>query len=182
MTKLAGVQDKRTFQRAKDLVNVNLRLFENMKRDMEQTSHGFSDSVAEKKKRLRILDTMKLEKLHHVFAGRGRDLKCEEFPDLAGIIEFAFGENDRLARAGGGLESHPRLIDTVLYRTVDNNTMMKHAREIILALAPQGFNISLSSCFNYTQNYHEGTYQAKRHHSGRGINACLSCTNLLELV
>jgi hypothetical protein len=43
-----------------------------------------------------------------------------------------------------------------------------------LALAPKEFNISLSSCFNYTQNYKEGTYQAKRHHSGKGINACIS--------
>lgn len=173
MSKLAGVQDKRSFQRAKDLVDVNLKLFEDMKKSMDQSSRGSSD-VAERKKRQRILDKMKLEKLRHLFTGRGRHLKCEEFPDLVGIIEFAFGESDRLDRAGGGLESHPRLIDTVLYRAVDNNTMMKHARETILALAPEGFNISLSSCFNYTQNYREGTYQAKRHHSGRGINACLS--------
>ena len=173
MSKLAGVQDKRSFQRAKDLVNVNLTLFEDMKKTMDQSSRGSSD-VAERKKRQRTLDKMKLEKLRHLFTGRGRDLKCEEFPDLVGIIEFTFGESDRLDRAGGGLESHPRLIDTVLYRAVDNNTTMKHARETILALAPEGFNISLSSCFNYTQNYREGTYQAKRHHSGRGINACLS--------
>ena len=51
---------------------------------------------------------------------------------------------------------------------------MKDARETILALVPKEFNISLSSCFNYTQNFKEGTYQAKRHHTGRGINACLS--------
>ena len=51
---------------------------------------------------------------------------------------------------------------------------MKHARETILALAPERFNISLSSCFNYMQNYREGTYQAKRHHSGKAVNACLS--------
>ena len=50
---------------------------------------------------------------------------------------------------------------------------MKNARETILALAPEGFEISLSSCFNYTQNYKEGTYQAKRHHSGKGVNACI---------
>lgn len=62
----------------------------------------------------------------------------------------------------------------MLYRAADSNTIMKHARETILALAPEGFNISLSSCFNYTQNYKEGTYQAKRHHAGRGNNACLS--------
>ncbi len=51
---------------------------------------------------------------------------------------------------------------------------MKDARETVLALAPKGFNISLSSCFSYTQNYREGTHQAKRHHSGKGVNACIS--------
>lgn len=89
-------------------------------------------------------------------------------------MEFAFGEGDRVDRAGGGLESHPRLTDTVLYRAADSNTIMRHTRETILALAPEGFKISLFTCFNYTQNYREGTYQARRHHSGRGINACLS--------
>ena len=41
-----------------------------------------------------------------MFKGRGRKLKCEEFPDLTGILEFPFGESDRVDRAGGGLESH----------------------------------------------------------------------------
>ena len=117
---------------------------------------------------------MKLEKLRHVFEGRGRMLKGEEFPDLAAILEFSFGESDRIEKGGGGLESHPRLTDTVLYRAEYNNTIMKHARETILALAPKDFNISLSSCFNYTQNFKAGTYEAKRHHVGRGINACIS--------
>ena len=47
------------------------------------------------------------------FEGRGRILKCEEFPDLSAIREYAFGESDRIDRGGGGLESHPRLTDTV---------------------------------------------------------------------
>ena len=88
---------------------------------------------------------MKLEKLRHIFKGRGRRLKCEEFPDLVGVLEFVFGEGDRIDRAGGGLESHPRLTDTALYRAADSNTVMRQARETILALAPEGFNISLSS-------------------------------------
>ena len=58
---------------------------------------------------------MKLEKLRHTFEGRGRKLKCKEFPDLAGILQFSFGEADRVDRAEGGLESHPRLTDTVLH-------------------------------------------------------------------
>jgi hypothetical protein len=117
---------------------------------------------------------MKLEKLRHIFKGRGSHLKCEEFPHLAGILEFTFGKSDRIDTAGGGLECHPRLTDTVLYRAADSNTIMKHARETISALAPEGFNICLSSCFNHTQNYREGSHQAKRHHAGKGVIACLS--------
>ena len=104
-------------------------------------------------------------------------IKWEEFPDIAGILEFTFGKGDRVDRAGGRLESHPRLTDTVLYRAVDSHTIMQNERETILASAPERFSISLASCFNYTQNYHEGTYQAKRHHFGKGINACLSLHN-----
>lgn len=172
MTKLANIQDKRSFQRSKDLASQNLELFKHMKREVMSDLDAASN--AQRKKKKCLLERMKLEKLHHIFKGRGRKLKCEEFPDLAGILEFAFGEGDRVDRAGGGLESHPRLTDTVLYRAADSNTIMQQGRETILALAPEGFNISLSSCFNYTQNYREGTYQARRHHSGRGINACLS--------
>ena len=51
---------------------------------------------------------------------------------------------------------------------------MKDAREAILALAPDDFTISLSTCFNYTQNFRKGTLEARRHHEGRGVNACLS--------
>ena len=172
MTKLANVGDKRPFQRAKHQVDYNIQLFKKMKKDVEETVDLTSE--AGRRKKYRLLQKMKLEKLRHVFEGRGRTLKSEEFPDLAAIMEFAFGESDRVERAGGGLESHPRLTDTVLYCTADSNTIMKDARETILALAAKDFNISLSSCFNYTQNFKEGTYQAKRHHTGRGINACLS--------
>lgn len=72
---------------------------------------------------------------------------------------------------GGGLESYPRLI---LYRSVDNVTTMKRAQEILLSLALEGFKISLSCCYNYTNNYRRGSLQAKRHHADRQVNADLS--------
>ncbi|KAL9976902.1 hypothetical protein ACROYT_G014243 [Oculina patagonica] len=75
---------------------------------------------------------------------------------------------------GGGLESHSKLQKELLYRAADNKTKMKDARESILALAPEDFKISLSTCFNYTQNYRKGTLKAKRHHEGLGVNACVS--------
>ena len=52
---------------------------------------------------------------------------------------------------------------------------MIDARELLLSLAPHaGFTISLSSCYNYTQNFRQGTRQALRHHEGVGVNANVS--------
>ena len=58
----------------------------------------------------------------HIADGRGRKLKCEEFPELARYIEFAFGEGDRVLRGGGGLEADRRLLDTTLFKAADNAT------------------------------------------------------------
>ena len=57
-------------------------------------SNSESTSDAERKKNNCILERMKLENLHHIYKERGRKLKWEEFPDLAGIFEFAFGKGD----------------------------------------------------------------------------------------
>ena len=118
-------------EKSKGLVFHNLRLFEEIKQNIEVTDPTMSKEGRRKKRNQ--LQKMTLEKLRHVFRGRGRTLKCEQFPDLAGILEFAFGEGARVDRAADGLESHPRLTDTVLYRAADSNTIMKHARETILA-------------------------------------------------
>ena len=180
MTKLANVQDKRRFQRSKGLVSQNLELFKDMKSKVMSDCGSTSDT----QKKSRLPQRIKLEKLHHIFKGRGRRLKCEEFPDLAGILEFVFGEGDRIDRAGGVLESHPRLTDTALYRAADSNTVMRQARETILALAPEAFNISLSSCLNYTQIYREATFQARRSINHRALvwnNLSLICTGLRKM-
>ena len=92
---------------------------------------------------------------------------------LGVALEYAFGERDILM-GGGYFEAHPRLTTGTLYRGVDNAMTMKHAREILLAMAPEGFSISLSSCYNYTETYRQGSAQAERHHSGRDVNAGIS--------
>ena len=61
-----------------------------------------------------------------------------------------------------------------MYKGKSNALTMKQARETLFALSPQGFNISLSCCFNYTQTFKAGTAQAKRHHEGKNVNACIS--------
>lgn len=91
------------------------------------------------------------------------------------MLSFAFGECDIREFGGGGLESHPRLTTGTLYRACDSATTMKRAREILLSYAPEGFKISLSSCYNYTQNFRKGSRQEKQHHFGKeGVNAQIS--------
>ena len=51
---------------------------------------------------------------------------------------------------------------------------MRQAREIVLACAPSNFTVSLSSCYNYTENYRQNSHEAKRHHAGKNINANVS--------
>ena len=59
MTRLASVQDKRSFQRAKGLVGQNLELFKDMKNKLMADSGSLSD--AQKKKKNRLLQSMKLK-------------------------------------------------------------------------------------------------------------------------
>ena len=119
----------------------------------------------------RIIKMRKMKEIKIINKGRGRLMKITEFPELSHLLEYAFGEHDTRVCSGGGLESHPRLTDGTLYRTADNQTTMKSARRLLLSLAPEGFNISLSSCYNYTMNYRVGTAQAQRHHHGKDVNA-----------
>lgn len=120
---------------------------------------------------LRRLKTKQLKS--RIGEGRGRKLKCEEFPELPALLEFAFGDGDRLQRSGGGLESHPKLYNKMMYKASNNVTVMKEALDLVRSLAPERFKISLS-CLHvhtYTMNYKQGTAQAKRHHHGTNVNA-----------
>ena len=107
----------------------------------------------------RIVTARKAKEMRTIAEGRGRLLKSDSFPELGILLEGIF--------EGSGMESHPRLIDSTLYKAISNAMTMRKAREILLTLAPKDFNIALSSCFNYTQNYKAGTAQAKRHHDGK---------------
>ena len=166
-SKLEGVQSTKGSRNALSKLEKNLQDY----RDIKTTSQIVrNDLTTEQQHRVtkRIISTRKLKEIRTVAMGRGRKLKCEEYPGLAEALEKAFGESS------GGLESHPRLTTGTLYRTSDSATTMKEARLILLALAPANYTISLSSCYNYTENYRKGSYQAKRHHEGRNVNAKIS--------
>ena len=45
-------------------------------------------------------------------------MKIEQFPQLSEVLEHAFGEGDVREAGGGGLESHPRLTNGILYNFI----------------------------------------------------------------
>ena len=88
-----------------------------------------NDMTVEAQRRLykRIIQQRKIKEIRQRASGAGRYLKSEEYPELSTVLEFAFGEHDCREMGGGGLESHPRLTNGVLYRTHDNKTNMIEA-------------------------------------------------------
>jgi hypothetical protein len=175
VTKLQGITNKTSTMNARDELRTKINQFQ----DIQKTSGVVrNDMTNEQQRRLtkRIVENRKKNeaKLQQKFDQRGRKLKVEEFPEMSKIIENVFETGSTDDKRGGGLESHPRLITTTRYRTPDNVTFMRQAREIVLACAPSNFTVSLSSCYNYTENYRQNSHEAKRHHAGKNINANIS--------
>lgn len=88
--------------------------------DIKVTSQTVRNGKQWKTKRRKEKD------LKTIAEGRGRKLKCEEFPELTRYIEYCFG----VLRGGGRPEADPRLLDTKLFKAADNATMMGHIKEI----------------------------------------------------
>lgn len=170
--KLQGLQSRQGTSSAKATVRSNLKKYSDIAVTSQIVRNDLTN-VQQYRLTQRIISSRKVKEIRTIASGRGRKLKCNEFPELSIALEYAFGEMDT-QKGGGGLEAHPRLTTGTLYRGVDNVTTMKQAREILLSMAPEGFNISLSACYNYTENYRQGSAQAKRHHSGREVNALIS--------
>ena len=171
-TKLQGISSRTGTTTAKKTLQSNLQKYSAI-RQTSQIVRSDLTNTQQYQLTQRVIARRKLNEIRTISEGRGRKLKSDQFPQLGVAIEYAFGEYD-VEAGGGGLEAHPRLTTGTLYKGVDNVTKMSSAREVILSMAPKGFNISLSSCYNYTQNFREGSRQAKQHHSGRGVNANIS--------
>ena len=122
---------------------------------------------------------LKQDMIKTIAKGRGRKLKCEEFPELARYIKFAFGEGDRLLRGRGGLQADPGLLDARLFKAADNATVTRDVKEMLNTVKPE-FNTSTSCWYTYIKNYQKGTLQAKRHHHGREVNANVSLHKALN--
>ena len=171
-SRLLHQKSRRGTNRAKSILQPSLHTYQSIRRTSQMVRNDLTNAQQHRLTE-RIIFQRKCKEIRVIAEGRGRKLKCSQYPDLANVLTYAFGELDVL-QGGGGLQSHPRLINAALYRCSDSATTMKQAREIVLSCAPKNFKISLSSCYNYTENYRKGSYQGKRHHEGHGINAQLS--------
>lgn len=80
----------------------------------------------------------------------GRKFKIEEFSDIVVILEYEFGEGDRIKRGGGGFESYSKFENDTLYRVVDNKINMVDVRLVLLFLVFEDFLINFFCCYNYT--------------------------------
>lgn len=169
---LKGTQFKGSVSGHRANLNAKLRQFKNI----EQNCQTVRNDMTVSQQHVHVQRTTKKRKeenIRTIAEGRGRKLKCEEFPELASYIEFAFGEGDRILRGGGGLQADRRLLDTKLFKAADNATVMRHVLEMLNNIKPE-FSISTSCLYTYTNNCRKGTIQAKRHHHGREVNANVS--------
>ncbi|XP_066915452.1 uncharacterized protein [Clytia hemisphaerica] len=163
--KLQGIKNPTAISRNKHQHHFRVEEYKNLK----ITSHLVRNDMTTKQlaKLRNLILTMKLKDMYCLpFENRGRELSIETFPELTSILERVF--------EAGGMESHPRLTTSTLFRAEKNNLFMHQARECILMHAPSHFKVSLSTCYNYTMNYRENSRAAIQHHHGRGINADIS--------
>ena len=87
-------------------LDLNLDKFKQMHSDLETKAATTEKTPSQQRAHVqRATEKLKKEMSKTVADGCGRKLKCEEFPELAQFIEFAFGEGDRVLRGGGGLEA-----------------------------------------------------------------------------
>ena len=171
--KLQRVKNRTAIANCRDELGENIEKF----RNIEQTSLMVSNNMTNEQQRQltrRVIQKRKVKELNCKYDSRGRMLKYEQWPDLSKCLEYIFDNQDVTERAGEGLESHPRLKNEIRFRSKDNNTFMRQACEIINNISPPSFNISLSSCYNYTMTYKKNSSAAKRHHHGMDVNAKLS--------
>ncbi|CAB3980263.1 Hypothetical predicted protein [Paramuricea clavata] len=166
---LMKIKNKSSIMACRDEFEGNLNEFDELRNTSQIVRN---DMTCEQQRRLtvRIINKRK-QNMCLAYETRGRNFKSDVFPQLGLILENIFQAGDA---GDGGMECHPRLTTDVQYRSKDNNFFMRQAREILLSVAPPKFSIALSTCYNYTESYKQGTYSAKRHHSGKNINARVS--------
>ena len=124
--KMLNVKNRSSIRDAEHRLNYKLHKFE----CLERTSRIVrNDRTNEQQRRLtkRVIASKKQTLFKLRSEMRGRTLLADIFPELKVVLEeiLNYGSGEMM----GGLESHPRLITDILYRSRDNNLSRgRHAR------------------------------------------------------
>ena len=156
---IKGTQFKGSVSGHQANLNAQLKQFKDIEHNCQTVRNDMTDSqqhvhVQQKTKK------SKERSIRTIAEGRGRKLKCEEFPELASYIEFAFGEGNRILRGGGGLQADPRLLDPKLFKAADSATVMCHVQEILNNVKPE-FSISTSCLCRELDRHSLSTHSAR---------------------
>lgn len=105
-SKLQELQSRRGTRSAKESVRTNLH--KNVAiRKTSQIVRNDMTNPQQNQLTERIISRRKLQEIRTIAPGRGRKLKCSEYPEMAAVLEYAFGENDIKEGGGGGLKHIP---------------------------------------------------------------------------
>lgn len=112
--KLRGTKCKNSLLTQEAKLNHDIVHFKGIEKEALTVGNDMTTQQQNKFSRL-LLRKLKIKQLKSRIAeGRGRKLKCEEFPELTALLEFAFGDGDRLRQGGGGLEAHSKLYNETM--------------------------------------------------------------------
>ena len=128
--KLQGLQSRHRTRNAKQNVHYNLEKYLIIRTTSQIVQNDMTNR--QQNQLTERISSRKLKELKTIRPGRGQKLKCENFPEMAAVLEYAFGECDMME--GGGLEAHPRLTNETMYRALDSVTSMRKAWEIFISL------------------------------------------------
>jgi len=107
--KLRGTKYRNSLTTQAAKLSQDIAQFKNIANEALTVRNDMTNQQQQKLYRL-VLRRLKTKQLtSRISEGRGRKLKCEEFPELPALLEFAFGDGDRLQRSGGGLKAHSKL-------------------------------------------------------------------------
>ena len=113
--KRQGIQSCTSITRAANCLPKQLTMYHNL---IVTSQTVRNDMITEQQYRLyhRIIEAREILNKHWT----QRSLhECEEYPELAQVLEYAFGEKDKRENDGGGLESDPHLTDGTLYKSLE---------------------------------------------------------------
>lgn len=124
-SRLQGVHSRRGTTTAKKTLHSKLSHYQEIRQTSQMVRSDLT-TIQQHKLTERVTSQWKLKEIKTIAHGRGRQLKVTQFPELAAVLCYAFGEYD-VQEGGGGLEAHPRLTTGTLYRASDSATTMRKA-------------------------------------------------------